>query len=312
MATSRYTIYPASFVYAGPTTLNLRQLIECGVKAGTDKEIIVPGGAIDPSAVILNFADPRIALRTHDFSAVLGAISISAGLACTGGYTNRLQARVDSATVVLTGGVTLTGSRAFTFIKAITDEQDKPAEMELENVPLWDETYSGGLPVPPVVPTGSVNMSAHTTPTFNSCYWMGPTVIGSTELPGVVRRRVDPGVNFNVKRSSGQVYAPHGAIIQRKPMLSLTVLKADYAATMVHLFNAVMAGGSDHVKFWYLKGVHGGARVALTTAAHMYVDVVTGAWNPEEITVTHPDDAHVTINIQATGTISTAVDQEAA
>ncbi|HEV3021854.1 MAG TPA: hypothetical protein VGX76_05285, partial [Pirellulales bacterium] len=81
MAQDRFGIYPATFIYAGPTTLHLKQIHDVSVDAGAKRERPIPGGALDAAATILNNADPMVHLKTKDLNSVFAAVSPSVGLA---------------------------------------------------------------------------------------------------------------------------------------------------------------------------------------------------------------------------------------
>src|SRR5262249_31783537 len=93
MATDRYGIYCASFTHAGGT-LALQQLRRQQITAASRYRLIRPGGALTPAAHILATANPVIRFNTTDALTVLQTVSITDGLACTGGHVMRYQKRV--------------------------------------------------------------------------------------------------------------------------------------------------------------------------------------------------------------------------
>lgn len=304
MSQDRYSLFPCQVTYTGPTTLTLAQILSLGIRAGNKKATIIPAGMIDPQAIMLVNADPRCVIGTDDLGTALTAISISAGLACSGGGLFQFQKRADGGTFVGAGAnVTLTSTKGFIWPSSITADQDdeKGVQLDLEYAAQWDGTSSGtpALPNPPLAIATAANLTGAAA--FVARYFLGPVYLGASILDGVIGWKVDPGIEYRVKRFSGDVWAQTGSIYLRKPRLSFRVNKVDIAGTVTSLFNASF--GSP-VNFYCRKGAAGGARVSDATSQHIKITAATGAWSAEDWQVEGEDDTTVTIGVDVTGTLA--------
>ncbi|HEX5500917.1 MAG TPA: hypothetical protein VFX03_16895, partial [Thermomicrobiales bacterium] len=81
----RFSLYPATLTYDGPTTLDVQQIGRIGIRAGGKRDVIVPAGDVDPAAVAFASGEPEVEWETDDLATVLAAVSSTAGLNCTGG-----------------------------------------------------------------------------------------------------------------------------------------------------------------------------------------------------------------------------------
>lgn len=302
MATNNYSLFPLTVIYAGPTTLNLRQIEDVGVQPNSQKSVIIPGGALDAGAVIENMADPLLRFSTRDLTALIGGVSITAGLYCNGGYTARFQKRTTGSTFA-TGGshITATGASGFLNIESISANQDdeRGAMASCSIAPLFDGTND------PIVFTNSVDLDADTTPLFNSAFFLGPAYLGSSELPGVIGIDVRPGIMWRPVRSAGLVYADQGSIVMRRPQIIFRTLDVSLVkGTMTRAFGNAFGSA---IKVYFRKGVSGAARVADATTSHCKVTASTGDWTPDDISVRDNQDGTASVVVTPTGTIAVSV-----
>lgn len=277
-----------------PCTVGSLQLVQIGsvsVRAGTSKEVIIPGGALDAGAIPLNMADPTVTVTSMDFTTILTSVSLTAGYDCSAGATFRYQKRADSGT--FSGGgsnVTLTSTKGFAILRSISASQDTPATLDLEYKPLWDQSTL------PLVVNNSVDISGASQPAFTSVFYLGPMYVNSTQIPGVISTRIDPGVQFEVLRADGEPYAQVGSIVARRPTIQTTIRKAEYMNTIGNIFN--VSPGTT-VKWYFAKGAHGTAvRTAAASTVHCKISSTAGAWNPELIDVQDVNDTDVQITYQ--------------
>lgn len=301
MSTPRFSIYPAAFAYAGPTVLNLRQIDDQGLTPNSQKTIVTPGGALDTGAVIQNFADPMKRFTTRDLTAILGAVSPTLGLYCSGGSTLRFQKRTQGGTFA-TGGshVTATSTLGFLKIDGIRASQDdqQGAVAACSYQALYDGTNA------PLVAANSVDFDAVNAPAFNSQFFMGPVYLGSSEIPGAVETMCDFGIGFRTVRSAGFVYPDDGSIASRNPTMIFRVLDMTQAYTLSAMFGSAFGSA---IKIYYRKGVSGGSRVADATTSHCKVTASTGDATIQEISVSGANDAILAVVVTLTGTIAVSV-----
>lgn len=304
MPQDRFGIYPLTLTYAGPTTLNVQQIGRWGIKPDANKETIIPGGSVDPSAIVLNYGNPSVEFETDDLATILSVVTPSAGLACSGGALFQLQKRADGATFA--GGatnVTITSKKGFCYPKTLDVRQDRAggARLTCEYVAQYDGTTTGTPAVPTDPMAIAANQALASTPAFNARFYLGPVYVNAVEVPGITGYSVDFGIEYRTLRADGDLWPQVGSIFSRKPKFFFTLVKADYAASIGSLFNAAPAGA---IAFYLRKGAPGGARVADATTGHIKITMATGAWNADSLDVQEQDDATLRVACEATGTIA--------
>jgi hypothetical protein len=265
--TNRYSGYCAKFV--GGSTLDLVQCHSVSVNPGASKVTIIPSGALNPLAIPMMFAAPTVTLRTHDIAAVLAAVSITNGLPITSSALIQYQGRDDGAT--FTGSNThtvLSATKGWLGITGITASQDSPAEVTLGFWALYDGTNL------PFVTDGTASLTS--TPAFGSMFSLGPVYINSVELAGIQSWSCSPGINYQVNRESGDVFARTGSIHSRNPTFTFSGFKASLLES--GLFNQSLAGT---FAAYARKMVHGGSRVADATTEHVKLSAAAGVWSPD-------------------------------
>lgn len=298
MANERYSLFPASFTYAGPTTMNLLQMLRDEVRPEVTRDVVIPAGGLDAGAVIISHAEPKARLQTSDLTTFFGAVSASAGLGGITAAAFRRQRRADGGTFA--GGstnVTVTATKGFLYPDSISAEQDNPQGAVLEAIfaALYDGTNA-----PLVANTGQ---ALSLTPTFTSKFYLGPVYVNGVQVDGVMSSRVQFGIDFQYGPMNGDVYPRVGSIVARRPVLSFTTKYVDQIATAA-LFGAAPAGT---VAFYYWKGVSGGTRVAVASTVHCKLSVASGEWDSEDVSVQEHDDGTATITITPTATLAAAV-----
>lgn len=303
MSQDRYGLYPATLTYAGPTTLDIQQIERVGVRPSAQKEIIIPAGNIDPSAVILLMADPAVDFDTDDIATVLAAVSPTAGLALTGAAF-QLQKRADGGAFAAAGtGLSIAATKGFVYPKTLSVAQDGQggAKLTCEMVAHYDGTTSGSpaLPTPALVFADTVTLVS--TPAFNARYYLGPIYANAAQIPGVQDWQLDFGIEYKTKRLDGDLAPQIGSIFSRKPKFTFSVLKVNAQTTIASLFNNAIPGA---LAFYLRKGAPGGARVADATAEHAKLSMAAGAWNADSIEVQGENDATLKVTAEPTGTIA--------
>ena len=296
MTTPASGLFPASFVYAGPTTLNLTQIGSAQCDMGTDLTEIIPSGALDRAALMVSKADPSCKIATADLLTALGVISPTAGLNCTGGATFRYQRRADGGAFAgSTSNLTLTSTVGYLAPVQLSTSQDarQGAMLELMYWPL----YNGS--VQSLVANASVNFSTAPAPVFNSQYYLGPVYLGSTELPGLINVRVNFGINYKTIRSSGQVLATGGSIYSRRPSITLTFLKIDtLPSTIAACFGALLGAT---LSLFFARGVNFAERDDYANSTHLKIATAGGMWLPGDLGALGEDDATFSVTVQPAG-----------
>lgn len=300
--TKRYSLYPVSFTHAGGT-LDLVQMYGASLSPGAQHGLCRPGGGLNPAAHILGNANPSERHMTRDLLSVLTGVSLTSGLACSGGHVARLQQR-------LAGGGFYTGTAHYTrasalgflHIASISDDIDSQegAEIELEYIALSNVGSN------PYTEDDDVDLAAHPVPGFVSLYHMGGLWLSpSTQVTGLVRRVIRPGLIFSARRTDGGVYPLFSAssIVARAPSVDYTFLKADMTMNVMgSIFSAPL--GST-LRNYYQRGTTAiDGRVSSGSSSHIRIDVPTGNWGAQSVDVSNEDDATLTVTVRPTGLIS--------
>jgi hypothetical protein len=296
----RFSIYPCSLTYAGPTTVDLQQMQGFGVEPRPAIKRVYVGGAIDPKAHLLASADPQKPFATRDLTTLLGAVSPLTGLHITAS-TFRLQERDDAESVFLTGGTheTFTTTGGHVVIESISASQDdqEGSLAQCRLYALWDGTNL------PIVHNTGVDFSAAPVPAFLSQFFMGPVYHNGAEVEGILNHQVDFGLVFAPFRTGGSPYPKQGYIARRQPMMRMTTLKSDVDGA-VSLFARAASGT---LAFYHWKGVDAGDRVAVGTASHLKISAATSLFSDDNHSVTDNDDGTCTISIMPKGSLAFSV-----
>lgn len=297
-ATNRYSIYPTQFLVASTPTLVLTEIHNMRIVPNASKVVVTPGGAIDPQAIPMMQAQPMITFSTYDLATVLAAVSISAGLNCTGGGIMQFQNRVDGATFGGSGVHTkLTSTKGYLAIQSITASQDAPAEANLAYWPLFDGTND------PLTGNGAASLTL--SPTFGTIFSLGPiyqTVDASTtEVTAIQSLTINTGINYQVNREGGDTFARTGSIITRAPTIAFTSFLMSHAARSGFIFNSSIPGT---IAGYFRKMLPGSYRVADDQTAHVKISAATGVWSMDTAEGSDNGDATISGTVQATGTIT--------
>lgn len=292
--TGRHSIFPA--VLVGGSTINVRQLHGQEIMSGVTKDIVIPGGAIDPAAIPALYADPRVRLRSYDLYTLLTGISPTAGFTITAASRIQWQQRTENGTFEGSGAHVYYGlTKGCAYLGSLASQQDGAAELSFIVVPLFDGTNA--------ILTANTSASLSSTPTFTSKYYHGPAYVNGSPLLNVIANSVDFGINYQTNREGGDTVPRTGAIYTRSATMSVTVANAAIAATS-GLFNNSLPGA---FAVYFRKGVSGGDRVADATAEHAKVSGSSGVWNTDQMSVQDNGDGTSTVSVQFTGTIATSV-----
>jgi len=301
MASDRYGIYSASFTHAGGT-LDLQQVRDQSLNAGSRHHLLRPGGSLNPGAQILAQADPIKRFRTADLLTVLGVSNIlTNGLACSGGSTMRFQLRTPGGAFANTSSSTEVSTKGFLHVASIEADIDSEtgAEAELEYFALSTDGTN------PITSANGVDFTSAPAPAYMSQYYVGGCYLGSSQIEGLRRILVIPGIQFTARRCDGGVFPRYGAssITARSPMIELTFLNAGlpYALSGSFFTNAL----ASTLKV-YLQRATAAAdgRVAVGTTSHARFDAAAGNFTFDSISVSDEDDALVTVRILITGTLA--------
>lgn len=307
MAETRQSLFPARL-----GDISLLQLDSVEISTNQTKAIKIPGGSIDPWAIITAYADPVVRLTTNDLDSLLGeqtpkvdllngyAVDTAAGTPTLSSLF-QYQQRSDGGTFDASNNdIAITSTKGFAYIEEISAMQDDPegARATVQYAALSPTGQSSPLSI----------AGAHTlvgTPTFNSAFFLGPVLVGTvgsgTKIEGITGVTVRPGIDYRVKRSSGAPYATIGSIHERRPEIRLKC--ADLGAVYTNLasfFGQAISGTSTQIACYFQCGQHASTRVAYATTSHIRVLAATGEWSPDSYSVSGSDDVNAEIVIRPT------------
>lgn len=292
-AANRWSLYPSAFSIDGGADFNLTQV--AGVNVVPNSNIIgfIAGGSVDQAAILGMNSDHAVTFMTQDLSSLFANISGSTG-ACLDSASIFYQSRSDCGTFeagAVHDKIDLT--KGFIFPTTVSASQDELARADLLLKPLWDGTNE------PLVRTSNVALGAGT-PAYNSSYTLGPVYLSAAELVGIQSLSVDFGLAFSIKRTSGDPHGKIGCIVARRPSITFTTLKHDYATTAM-----TIAALPDSFNGYLWKMTDCGTRVAKNVGSHILfsVSAANGCWNPESMDVSAGDDNTVSIRVYVKGTI---------
>jgi hypothetical protein len=204
-----------------------------------------------------------------------------------------------------TGGshLTQTTPKGFLHIVSIDVDIDSETggEAELEYIPL---SVAGENPITNTV---AVSFAAAPVPAYMSQYFMGGQWLGASQVEGLTRLRVMPGLTFTSRRSDGGVFPRYGAssITAREPSKEMTYLNAALPQVMGSFFTNLL--GST-VKSYLQRGTAvADGRIAVGTASHVRFDVAAGSWGHDNISVADENDALVTVKVMTTGLLAVSL-----
>jgi hypothetical protein len=298
----RFALFPCDFIHSGGT-LALAQMQGFAISPDAQISEEYAHGAVDRKAAIEVASNPSITFETQDLTTYWGAVSPTVGLAVatSTGATFRLQERatLDGVWETSTTHETYTVSRGILIPESVEASQDdeRGAVVSSRHVCLYDGTNL------PIVKNTGVDFSAATTPAFTSKFFLGPVYHNSSELKGVISSRVEFGIEFAPRRTSGAVYASLGSIVRRAPTISITMLKVDALSSV----NAFLRALSGTFAVYYWKATASANRTAVASTVHAKFSASAGAWNDESISVQDNGDATATIRIRPTSTIAVSV-----
>lgn len=298
MASYRHTLAPPYI----NSDFYLTQVHGIGVNTGANDDVIIPGGALDPAAVILTHAEPTISIMTHDLTTVLTKVGLSTGLACTSASTFYWQRRADTGTFTTsTTHQKVVSTTGFLNLNSISASQDSPADLSLTYYP-----FSSDGVTQPLAYTDSVALGS--SPAFVSKFFFGGVKLGSSFLNGVTSVSYDNGLAFRYHAQDGAHYRVNGSIYARTPSITLTWHSVQ---ALANFSPDLCIDAATNLKVFFKKGVSGSHRVANATAEHTSINFATSAWKPVSMDAQGSEDTSLSIRATCIGTptldIATAI-----
>lgn len=291
---NRFTIAPCRI----NDSFNLTQIHNCSVVFGANNDVVVPGGAIDPGAVIMPYAEQMVNVSTHDLATALASIDVSSGLSCTAGASFYFRRRADAGTFVSgSNNQRVASSVGFIKVGGISASQDGPADLSLNYYAFSTDGYTQALAF-----TDSVALA--TSPAYVAKFYMGRAKLGSSFIDGVVGINFDAGIRFQYHPEDGCVYRKNGSIYMREP--TITINLANIRA-LSNFSPDLAIDSASNLSVWFWKGSSGSHRVAADTAEHVKITFSTSAWSPTEASGAGSEDASIAVRAVCIGTPTVSV-----
>lgn len=184
---------------------------------------------------------------------------------------------------------------------SLTASNDSPASMQARVVCLYDGTNA------PVANTGSVALSG--TPVASEHFVVGPVVINSSTIPGILDVSIDFGLNLIETRSDGELYISWLAIREMRPVITIRCLGS--AAVTYGLNGTALTGLTVYLRKCAVTG-----RVANGTSEHIAFTATAGLITIPDASGGNNNEATTTIRCELIGadatTVPLAVDTTAA
>lgn len=259
-------------------------------------------GGIDPSALFVLSAEPRVTLETFDLATLITAFG-TAGWAsiASGTISVPFQERTLGATYGGDGtNNRLNGTNGTGHITSFTGSQDaEGSSAGLEFIFRSSDGFTA-----PVSATSDQNIAATA---FVGQYAMGPVVVTldggmAAQLVGVVSHTVRPGVTLLTERVDGAPYTNRIFVQQRDPMMEITFVDMDTLASYTPLFAAL-----DAIICYHRKRADGSTFVSDATSGHVALSFADALMSTDSIS--HQQNANGTATLMVRGkalTISAA------
>ncbi len=273
----------------------MQQLSGVSYAAGANVDTTIPGGAVDPAAIILATAEPMFSLSTNDLSTLLAGVSLDTGLKCTANSVFYFQRRDDGAVFLgSTSHVKALSAAGFAMVNGISMPHGQPAEANFSYY-AWS---SDGL-ANPIAWTDSQSLVAQ--PAFNSKFFLADVyyTASPTQLVGVTNVSFDNGMSYRNESEDGCVYPLKGTIRSRTRSLSITCHRASVATVIApHQSNSAVSTLTVRLR----AGSSGSTRIADATTAHITLAFpTTGVWRIDSASGSGSDDVSVSIKADCIG-----------
>lgn len=260
-APQRYGIYPASF---STPALTFNQIGSCRVNAGANKLIVRPGGQIDPAAIGMAFADPRVSLRSADLAVLLALntnLFWSRGITAAGAvFQFQQRGSGDGVFLAGTNHAKITAASGYLMPTEISASQDDttPATMDCEFIGLYDGVNLPLVPALASALTGS--------PAVNDVFYLASVYVAGAQVPGVRSVRLASGIQFDPVRADGDVWARAGSIMTRDQICTVQVRNA---AVLTSIGLDGLASSGAGIAIYLRRGGHGISRASDASSVHL-------------------------------------------
>jgi len=302
MAVSKvYTLYAVNY---DPTTdanaMLIDQVTDFRVDPRIQEILLAADGQVDPTFVATMAQDPRITFSSSALATILAkasnAMLINAlkidsdagdeGLECWFRKLSEGGTRVADATEE---HLKMTINEGLLIPRAIRAAQGQLAVMDFEAICGYDGTNA------PIVLDATAALSG--TPAVGEAFTLGPVSVNGSALDNVQNVSIMPGIVETVLAGDGQVWPTYIAIMDRRPLITVTT--TDVSVLSTYGISGTAQSGTDSIV--YLRKLsEGGTRVADATAQHISITVDEGQIRTREIPASQGAPAMAQVEIRPT------------
>jgi hypothetical protein len=264
----RHEIYVSSV-----DSLTINDMRSVTLSPGVSHLVMIPGGALSPDGIAMNYADPTVNITSGDIATVVAATGVATGLVGSSAWEVQYEKRASGGAYAgSTSHVTLNGTNCLLYTTSISAQQDaaEGAEIQATLVALSSDGYTAPFAV-------NVSQSLTGTPDVPLRHALGPVYCNGSLIAGVTDFKLDTGIKIEAKRSDGGVFPVTCHVVERQPMVEFSVLNpALIDESNLGPFISALSGSGV---VGYLQAISpGGGRVAGATGSHISITAATGVW----------------------------------
>lgn len=244
---------------------NLRQVVSADYSPNVKIEPGRVSAGVDPSALFMTDAKPTARLQTMDLAGALGILSITAGLDVASGV-------IDIPHQTRAPGSSFAGSSSHPVLRA-SDGLIVPQSVSVNQgdlaslMDIMIHYESDGF----AAPVGQVVDQTLTAQAFNALFGLGPAVLNSTALVGVIGHTVNFGITVEPEQVGGAVYPTTHFITERNPSIDVRFRDVEALDTFAEIALTMTA-----LAVYHRKRAEGATYVANATAQHVSFSFADG------------------------------------
>ena len=287
----------SNFVLHGLKTSGsfISQISSASFNSGINTQVGVPAGLPFGLFVYNLNQSPEFAITTEQVKTLLDITGTGLGDTSAADVDLLFKATTNKSTRVADATTSHWRARAPETVivpLSISASNDSPATMQARVVCLYDGSNA------PVANTGSVALSG--TPTSAEHFVVGPVVINTTTIPGILDWSLDFGVQTIETRSDGELYLSWLAVKEYRPVVTIRCLGS--AAVTYGLNGTALTGLTVYLRKCATTG-----RVANGTAEHIAFTATAGLITIPEASGGNNNEAITTIRCELIGADATTV-----
>lgn len=252
---------------------NVRQVVSTDYSPNARIEAGRVSAGVDPSALFLTEARPTARIQSGDLAGVLALLSVTAGLDVAGENID-LPYQFRAAGSTFAGNLShsvLRGTNGLVVPQSASVNQGDVASL----IDLMVHFESDGF----TAPVAQVDDLTLTAQAFNALFGLGPAVLDSATVAGVIGHTVNFGLTVEPEMTDGAVYPVTHFITERNPSIDLRFRDFDSLAAA-----ATIASAMTTLVVYHRKRAEGGTYVANGTGAHVAFSFGAGITSVQNVT----------------------------